>query len=254
MVRINRFLKGLLTVYTVVIALAICALCADIYREAYRPEMLNERGMRMGPVYTPENTGKAVRNVLVLSAAYPALAVGAMLTGNRKKDNPRAENEPEYMLLRLKKQWEILPEDAVREENTRRRLGYARKTVALICVAGSAVYLLNKNNFASWDLEPVMDSMVRHVLPWIIAAFIGTGIVSELERRSALRELTVLRKTPKEAGKQAEAEKRGFPVNAVRWVIFVIAVIFIILGAVNGDPRSVMTKAIRICTECIGLG
>lgn len=40
----------------------------------------------------------------------------------------------------------------------------------------------------------------------------------------------------------------------VRAVIAVIAVVFIIVGIVNGGMADVLYKAIRICTECIGLG
>ena len=36
--------------------------------------------------------------------------------------------------------------------------------------------------------------------------------------------------------------------------IAVVAITFIIVGAVNGDARDVFVKAINICTECIGLG
>ena len=39
-----------------------------------------------------------------------------------------------------------------------------------------------------------------------------------------------------------------------RWVLLAAAVLFIVLGIINGDPRSVMAKAVRICMECIGLG
>ena len=40
----------------------------------------------------------------------------------------------------------------------------------------------------------------------------------------------------------------------VRGVILVIGVIFIVLGVLNGGMADVLGKAIRICTECIGLG
>ena len=40
----------------------------------------------------------------------------------------------------------------------------------------------------------------------------------------------------------------------LRTVIFVVAVIFIILGFFNGSLMDVFIKASRICTECIGLG
>ncbi len=40
----------------------------------------------------------------------------------------------------------------------------------------------------------------------------------------------------------------------LRTAIFVVAVIFIILGFFNGSLMDVLIKASKICTECIGLG
>ena len=40
----------------------------------------------------------------------------------------------------------------------------------------------------------------------------------------------------------------------VRGAIFVVGVVFIVLGVLNGGMADVLGKAIRICTECIGLG
>ena len=39
-----------------------------------------------------------------------------------------------------------------------------------------------------------------------------------------------------------------------RGVVGVLAIVFIVLGALNGGVADVLGKAIRICTECIGLG
>ncbi|MBO5295059.1 MAG: thioredoxin [Clostridia bacterium] len=40
----------------------------------------------------------------------------------------------------------------------------------------------------------------------------------------------------------------------VRLVILAVAVTLIVLGILNGGMRDVLGKAIKICTECIGLG
>ena len=41
---------------------------------------------------------------------------------------------------------------------------------------------------------------------------------------------------------------------AVRGVILVAGIVFVVLGVLNGGMADVLGKAIRICTECIGLG
>ncbi len=49
-----------------------------------------------------------------------------------------------------------------------------------------------------------------------------------------------------------DLEKWG--INILRVVIAVIAIVFIIAGILNGGMADVLAKAVRICTECIGLG
>lgn len=40
----------------------------------------------------------------------------------------------------------------------------------------------------------------------------------------------------------------------LRLVLLCVALLLIVLGALNGSMRDVLEKAVRICTECIGLG
>ena len=43
--------------------------------------------------------------------------------------------------------------------------------------------------------------------------------------------------------------------HKVLWaVLFCIAMLFIVLGIVNGGLLDVLAKAIKICSECIGIG
>ena len=42
--------------------------------------------------------------------------------------------------------------------------------------------------------------------------------------------------------------------GAARFILAALALLFIILGVMNGGARDVLIKAINICTECIGLG
>lgn len=42
--------------------------------------------------------------------------------------------------------------------------------------------------------------------------------------------------------------------NIIRGIILVAAIALIVLGILQNDVRDVMTKAIYICYECIGIG
>lgn len=42
--------------------------------------------------------------------------------------------------------------------------------------------------------------------------------------------------------------------SVVRWVLMAAAIVFVIMGIQNGSMEDVLVKAIKICTECVGLG
>ena len=57
--------------------------------------------------------------------------------------------------------------------------------------------------------------------------------------------------------KKAEsAPVRPAPARLWLWrlLLAAAAVVFLLLGLTQGDYRSVMEKAVRLCLECVGLG
>ncbi|MBR3247215.1 MAG: thioredoxin [Clostridiales bacterium] len=42
--------------------------------------------------------------------------------------------------------------------------------------------------------------------------------------------------------------------RVIRILLCAAAVIFIVVGVLNGGARDVLAKAVKICSECIGLG
>lgn len=40
----------------------------------------------------------------------------------------------------------------------------------------------------------------------------------------------------------------------IRILLYAVAVVLIVLGVMRGEARDVLIKAVKICTECIGLG
>ena len=160
-------------------------------------------------------------------------------------------------------------------EKRSRLIAYA--TCAAICFAGaiaSGIFLLNPAHFAqSTSVNDSMLKVLANVGPWVLAAFAACVGLTLFEKYSMLREITIL--------KGLISKNKGNPVvkynspetrfNAffarvreilsskyflwsVRGVLAAVAVTFIILGVFNQGMRDVLTKAINICMECIGLG
>ncbi len=42
--------------------------------------------------------------------------------------------------------------------------------------------------------------------------------------------------------------------NKTGLILFVLGILFIVLGLLRGDTLIVLNKAIRICLECVGIG
>ena len=142
-------------------------------------------------------------------------------------------------------------------------------------------------------LDHSIVSMVAFVVPWTVIGLACLVVATVLQGRSIQREADAATALMKEAAaaKAAEAAKAGAesaktaeapsadaesakapsvskaaaplyntsPETArrrilIRRVLLVAAVIFVVLGVQNGSMKDVLVKAIRICTECVGLG
>ncbi len=119
------------------------------------------------------------------------------------------------------------------------------------------VYLFTAK-FTVEELNADVISALRVVLP---LAAIALGIhVPRLyvNESSAKTQLDAMKASIKENGapKAGTAAKKTSknPVLIARYVILGVSVLLVVLGIFNGGVADVLSKAVKICTECIGLG
>jgi hypothetical protein len=160
--------------------------------------------------------------------------------------------EPDNRLRLIKKKIADLPEAARAEESLRRIVRLGTGAAVIFCAGMGLRFLLNRNNFVSWDLETVMGRMLAQTLPWAVLAFASVVAASFFCRRSMEREIYILRGIPCRIAPEA-VSKPSYK-HPVRMVLYVVAVTLTVTGIYNGGMRDVLVKAINICTECIGLG
>lgn len=88
---------------------------------------------------------------------------------------------------------------------------------------------------------------LRPLLPWTVAyivlLFVCTAVTAKDKAKRG-------KTSDKMYARPVEGKKTGL----VRMVLFAAAILFILLGVVNGGAGDVLIKAKNICTECIGLG
>lgn len=42
--------------------------------------------------------------------------------------------------------------------------------------------------------------------------------------------------------------------NKIRWILLIVGIGFVIYGTYRGEVDTVLTKAVNICLECVGIG
>ena len=249
----EKWLKIVLTIATIFLLLLFAWQCLDIYLVGNSSANLDESGLYIQSVYRAEDVINRLNSLRSWVIGYFILlaAVSVMIPAGIQKGR-RSPMEPDNQLRLMKMKLADLPETAYAEECLRKRIGYGAVLAVLFCSVMCLCFLLNKENFTSWDLEMVMGRMLIHTLPWILISFTVVIIASSLCRRSIEREIKFLRGVP--GNKVLESSEKQSSVNAVRIALYVIAAILTVLGICNGGMRDVLIKAINICTECIGLG
>lgn len=158
-----------------------------------------------------------------------------------------------------------------KEERLRRLLAAGGVFVAAVCAIPPLVYFLTFSNFPNEDVTAEVLGALYVLLPCLSLAFSFLYAVSHLTSLSYDRECVLLRSAAKAGAVRESDRTKGDGQNssvlcawfarnektvilALRGGVFALAVAFLILGTGNGGMNDVLQKAIRICTECIGLG
>jgi len=145
-------------------------------------------------------------------------------------------------------------------EKERRLRGIHNRTAIGMLIVGAAVFLwyaLDVNHFDKSAITPAMTTAMWVLLPCIGIPFAYGVFAAYFGRGSRKRELTLLKQAPAEAVSPAPV-----PAEAVksRWMLVLrcglvgLALGLLVGGLMKDGWMDVLTKAINICTECIGLG
>lgn len=134
-----------------------------------------------------------------------------------------------------------------------------------------AMYLFNIKNFPGADPTAEIMKAAYIVMPYGFFV-LGLYFINDLiSKHSAIRQTAVYKQMLLEKNlgaadaaaafkqrmteKNLSAEKNATRiVNGLRLAVLAVAICFIVIGIFNGSANDVLTKAIKICTECIGLG
>ena len=217
--------------------------------------------------YSRERVGEYL-SYLIIPAAITAVSVIVGLVYDvitkEKQDDGFKRSEGE-MLEGYAKRFELeeldekVRDGVVFERNTRLGVKIFFYTISILF----AIFALAALLYADFTVENLSGDVLGAfavVLPLVTASFAATIPCYYLSEASAKRERALLLDAVKSGYKPAPpkgeptSQKELNRTKITRYVVLGIAVLFIVLGIFNGGMADVLEKAVKICTECIGLG
>jgi len=147
---------------------------------------------------------------------------------------------------------------AIEAQQKSRRI---HKTISMVIVgisAGSFLsYALNSAHFHQSEINTSMIQAMYHLLPCLTVS-IAYGIFTLYHNRQSMeQEIELLKQIPNAdnaAIAHPATDKSEKQVKIFRTAFLCIGIFLLVYGFISGGTVDVLTKAINICTECIGLG
>ena len=251
--RIHFLYSVLLSILLVIAGLCMMIACVGIYNAGDQPFSREAVAVAFGRISIPVYTCLAgviaglLLDLLLPEDPAPVLPgrpyARILATYRKRVDLSLCDPETRHETVRL-------------ERN--RRL---HKTVShVLLLIGSAVFLVYAMNPANYPDAQINGAMKKavYVLLATVALPFGYGIFNAFYGVSSIRrEIDVLKQAPaaaKKAAVKTAAPDRGKAIFALRTAVLAVAVACLLFGFFTGGTADVMTKAINICTECVGLG
>ena len=280
--RIHLVYGIVLTVLILAVGVCFALSALSIYRSGasspYTPESIAAHFAPMAPLVYVTLAGIVGGVILAWVLPRRDLVVEGpeddpldVIVERYRRGHYRAVKDPSATLKRLLTR---LDEEALSPAHAaslgkERRLRRVAAIVTAILAAGAMipalVWCTDPRHFSIEDLSEDIKAAALLVIPCAVVA-LGLLVGATLLRRAS-----VIRETATVKAALAEAKAKGIPARkvtadntsrlsdsrilwGVRGVILAVGILFILLGIRNGGMADVLGKAIRICTECIGLG
>lgn len=223
--------------------IALAVLCIKIYStgdRAFTREIIADNVALLAPLF--------------YITALVVIAGLIFISDNRKR---QAKPDAMTLLAFYKKCYALNVDNARKEEKTRVILKSVFGAICGIIAIFPVCYLMNKSNFSVEDINADIISAAFAVFIPAAIVFLISLICVFLCNRSVKREIEIY----KSAIADGTAERinglrtsKNNGVLYVRCILLTVSVALIVLGVFNDGIGDVYGKAIRICTECIGLG
>lgn len=148
--------------------------------------------------------------------------------------------------------------DSIYKERRIRKFRFAIQTLLLF--VGSAVFLfyaLNGDNFHQSEINQSMIHAMWVLIPCMAVPFGYAIFAVYSNEKSFRREFEIIKQLPvlkNQEEQETSTTATNYKEMVLQFIIFFVGVGILLYGFASGGTIDVLTKAINICTECIGLG
>ena len=254
--RIHLVYSIVLSILLVVSGILLIVACVGIYRSGDKPFSPNAVAAAF--------SGIAVPVYLCLALVIGGFVLDGFFPGAKRKLTPQKQNG--VILARLHKKLDLskcgpsLAGDIQKLQSRRKLHKHIGLVLLAVCAGVFLSYGLNSQNFHQSQINESMSKAMQVFLPCLAIPF-GYSVWNAYYANASMSKEIELVKQAIAAGCKAEATDA--PTQAVRRVDYLTIArygllatgIFILLfGFFSGGTKDVLTKAINICTECVGLG
>lgn len=170
-----------------------------------------------------------------------------------------AGKQQQLLLKRLREKKDLAACDSslrAEIEAQRKKRANAHRLCGVVCALCAVVFLsygMNSGNFHQTEINASMINAMFVLVPCLSVSFAAAVCTVYRDRASIRKEIDLLKQAPSCA---AAAEKPDTDKTAalLRRAVLVIGIVLLVFGFLTGGTADVLTKAVNICTECVGLG
>ena len=177
----------------------------------------------------------------------------------RKRKRHCAVRQDWLILRRLRKTAELtacpkaLRQDILREQRNQRMRRCILLVPATLTWSMLAWHLLSGDRLSREDINGSVLGCLGSLLPGLALWLGWTLAVLRKNSESCRREIELLKQVA--VSEKAAASRSSLPYSRyLRYPLLALAIFLLVWGLYLGGAADVLTKAINICTECVGLG
>ena len=253
--KIHSIYNKILSVVIIIAGICLMVACVGIYQSGDQP-------------YSRESVAAAFSGIAFPVYLSLFMIVLGFLFELLSPSERKKEKTPKAYLhiikqLRSKKDLSACSADltaAIEAQQNSRKL---HTTISMVILGIASVlfliYALNGAHFHQSEINTSMIQAMYRLIPCMAVSF-GYAVFAHYHNRKSMeQEIELLKQVPNAANATAiqdadPTDKSEKQVKIFRTAFLCIGLFLLIYGFISGGTVDVLTKAINICTECIGLG